>query len=267
MEDSPIQRVKLAPSQIEIGSPGQEIIIEVSKKHPINGPVIRLESLGDAVTSIGHDCAQGFDTHTSEQKSKAPKHDRNTQLSAGDKKKLDKWRHDKKFGTVVEGTNILPCKVFLNDEKWHPHLEPSEHFYLEDLVNHLHKQGQKLSLIIDLNRSFDYYNFSEVATKTSLLRETEYKKFILENAEVPNDEIVDEIYGILKDYHEKGKFVAIHCFNGINRTGYIVCDFLCRYFGMDAEEAIRKFEEARQHKIEHLSLVTKLKERYPSREC
>jgi len=102
---------------------------------------------------------------------------------------------------------------------------------------------------------------------TSLLRETEYKKYILENGEVPADDVLEELYQVLKRMHENGKVIAIHCYNGINRTGYIVCDFLCRYFKLDADSAIEKFERARKHKIEHKVLINKLRERYPNREC
>jgi hypothetical protein len=266
MEDSPIQKLKLAPSQTAIGTPSQEIIIETPKNPQLSCPLKQLGALNGTITSITkitNSVSAEIEDMSSCQKTQQGKRD---ELKEGDLKKLAKWRQDKKFGDIIEGTNIMPCKVFLNDEKWLPHLETHEHFFIEDLLGHLHQKGIKLSLIVDLNRSFDYYNFSDAATKSSLLRETEYKKYILENAEVPTDEIVDEIYGILKDYHEQGKYVAIHCFNGINRTGYIVCDFLCRYFGMNADEAIQKFEQGRLHKIEHPSLVNKLRERYPTRD-
>ena len=266
MEDSPIQRVKLAPSQIEIGVVSQEIIIEVPKNTQNNSPLLQLNPLNGSVTSGSKTSVPNSTNKETNNSCEKPSSHTRDQLSEGDLKKLQKWRQDKKFGDIIEGTTIMPCKVFLDEEKWHPHLETSEYFLIKDLLNHLHQKGIKLSLILDLNRSFDYYNFNDAMTKTSLLRETEYKKFILENAEVPTDEIVDEIYQILKEYHEKGKYIAIHCFNGINRTGYIVCDFLCRYFGMDADEAIQKFEAARLHKIEHQSLVIKLREKYPPRD-
>jgi len=133
---------------------------------------------------------------------------------------------------------------------------------LIDLVDFLHKKNLRISYIIDLNRSFDYYNFEDKKKESPLLSETKYCKFKLENSAVPDDKTVNEVFEILKKAHEAKEVVVIHCFNGINRTGYIVSEFLCRYFGISGEEAISRFEKARKHRIEHQCMVDKLKERY-----
>ena len=87
---------------------------------------------------------------------------------------------------------------------------------------------------------------------------------MLENAAVPDERVVDQVYDLLKEYHEKSQVVVIHCFNGINRTGYIVADFLCRTFGLSGEEAVTIFQKARNQKIEHQNMVESLKKKYPT---
>jgi len=178
-------------------------------------------------------------------------------------KKLNTWKFDTKFGDFVEGTKILPCKVFLSEKKWTNVLESSEQFILPHLAEALHQKGSKIGVIIDINRSLDYYNFEQAQTECSLLSETKYIKFKLENAKVPNDEDVNDVYEVLRQAHEEGQVVVIHCFNGVNRTGYIISDFLCRYLGLSGEEAIRRFEKARNHKIAHKCISEKIKEKYP----
>jgi len=179
--------------------------------------------------------------------------------------KLTAWRGDLKYGTFIEGTKILPCKAFLNNSKWQNSLEPSERFKLLDLVNDLGSKGIKINTIIDLNRSFDYYCFDEVKRECPLLAETNYLKFKLQNAAVPDDTIVDDVFECLLSAQEKDEVVVIHCFNGINRTGYIVANFLCKYFNIDGDEAVRRFEKARNHRIKHGCMTEKLKKKFPGK--
>jgi len=185
-----------------------------------------------------------------------------TELTVGEIRKLNAWKGDTKFGEFVEETLILPCKSFLSDKKWRGHLDPIQLFDIMDIVDYLDKKNLKINYIIDLNRSFDYYNFEEKKKDCPQLADTKYFKFKLENREVPDDDNVNKVYEVLKKAHEAKEVVVIHCFNGINRTGYIVADFLCRYFGIKGEEAIARFEKARKHRIEHQCMVDKLKERY-----
>lgn len=90
-------------------------------------------------------------------------------------------------------------------------------------------------------------------------------KYLLENAALPDEKLLDEIYLLLKEAHEKKHITAIHCFHGVNRTGYVTCDFMCRYLGLDAETAIQRFESARKHQIEHDVLTSTLKKKYPKK--
>jgi len=177
--------------------------------------------------------------------------------------KLTAWKGDQKYGTFIEGTKILPCKAFLNNNKWQGYLEPSERFKLLDLVEDLGSKGIKINTIIDLNRSFDYYCFDEVKRECPLLAETNYLKFKLQNAAVPDDTVVDDVFECLLSAQEKNEVVIIHCFNGINRTGYIVANFLCKYFNIDGDEAVKRFEKARNHRIKHGCMTEKLRKKFP----
>ncbi|XP_064125613.1 RNA/RNP complex-1-interacting phosphatase-like isoform X2 [Loxodonta africana] len=49
-------------------------------------------------------------------------------------------------------------------------------------------------------------------------------------------------------YH-KDKLIGVHCTNGINRTGYLICRYLIDVEGWDPDTAIQAFGEARGHQI------------------
>lgn len=180
--------------------------------------------------------------------------------------KLDTWREGNKYGAIIEGTYIIPCKTFLNHEKWQPYLRPDEKFKIEDLTAYLKERDMRLGLIIDLNRSYDYYDFPNIKENTPELSDTIHQKFLLENAALPDDTLLNQIYELLKKAHENKEVVAIHCFHGVNRTGYVICDFMCRYLGIDADTAIARFETARTHSIEHKIMTETLRKKYPRKE-
>jgi atypical dual specificity phosphatase len=185
-------------------------------------------------------------------------------LQEAEVEKLLSWIENEKFGDFLPGTRIIACKTFLDEPKWIRALEPNSRFQLYHLVTFLKNEKQtNLSLIIDINRSYDYYNFQELKQVYPQLKNVKHIKFCLENGVIPNESYVNEIYDLLKTSHEAGEVVAIHCFHGINRTGYLVCYFLCKYFGMVAEEAINIFEKSRKHKIDYNELTDDLKKKFP----
>jgi len=198
-----------------------------------------------------------------DQPARKENNDKESGFSQKELRDLKVWRSQERFGGFVEGTKILPCKTFLSEEKWLSYLDSSEHYRLEDLVEGLHEKGLKIGLILDLNRSTSYYNFEKIQMKFSLLANTKYKKFKLENGAVPCEEAIKEICQLMKESYEKDEVIIVHCYNGINRTGYLICEFLCSFFGMNAETAISKFETARKYKIEHECMVNQLRIKYP----
>jgi len=168
----------------------------------------------------------------------------------GEYDKVIKWKKHQKFGTFIENTKIIPTKVFLMENKWQPYLTQDEKYSISDLFDHCNSKQVKIGVIIDLNRSYDYYDFSKIAATHPEYRDVKYMKFKMDS-DCPDDEFIDQVYQVLKECHLRGDGVAIHCFNGLNRTGFIIVDFLCRFFGYPVDEALEMFETARGHSIEN----------------
>ena len=45
--------------------------------------------------------------------------------------------------------------------------------------------------------------------------------------------------------------LLVHCTHGLNRTGLFICNYLVKKCGMDPEEAIKLFEEARGYSMKY----------------
>jgi len=168
----------------------------------------------------------------------------------GEIDKVIKWKKHQKFGTFIENTKIIPTKVFLMENKWQPYLVQEEKYSISDLFEHCNSKQVKLGVIIDLNRSYDYYDFSNIAVNYPEYRDVKYIKLKMDS-DCPDDDFIDEVYEVLKESHLRGDGVAIHCFNGLNRTGFVIVDFLCRFFGYPVDEALEMFETARGHVVEN----------------
>jgi alpha-glucan,water dikinase len=55
---------------------------------------------------------------------------------------------------------------------------------------------------------------------------------------IPPQEMVDEVADVADAYWAKrSKHVAIHCAYGFNRTGFVVCSYLCQRAGLSVQGA------------------------------
>ena len=77
---------------------------------------------------------------------------------------------------MVSDTDIFPCKACLMDAKWDSLLQSNERLGLEDIIQQLRRHNKTLSVIIDLNQSFDYYNAEEFKRQNPEYSGIEYKK-------------------------------------------------------------------------------------------
>lgn len=76
---------------------------------------------------------------------------------------------------------------------------------------------------------------------------------------IPRKSDLNKLYDIInKNSTKKDFYTLIHCFNGLNRTGYLICFYLCKRLGLKSAEAIQRFEEARNMKMYRENLVRDL---------
>lgn len=155
------------------------------------------------------------------------------------------------------------CKVFLLNEKWENFLSKEHIWDPITLINAIAKDNKKISLILDLNRSSDYYSFEEFVHEHPEYDYIQYKKIPLEDKVIPDLEQVEKAHQVLDEYFNKEGVIVVHCFNGRNRSGYVVGSYLCKKFNISGEEAIAIFNEARGLEMEYEVITDHLKSLYP----
>ena len=157
----------------------------------------------------------------------------------------------------------MVCKVFLMNDKWKDYISSDNSWSLPTLIEVFKKENKKISMILDLNRSTDYYDFEEFVNKNPEYSYIQYQKVPLEDKVVPDLEQVEKAHQILDEYFNREGVIVIHCYNGRNRSGYLVGSYLCKKFGISGEEAIKIFDDARGIPMEYEVITDALKSKYP----
>ncbi|XP_034286349.1 uncharacterized protein LOC117673204 [Pantherophis guttatus] len=168
----------------------------------------------------------------------------------------DGWRNVSPVGQPIPGTRFIAFKVPLK-RAINNRLPLPQKFTPKDLIAAVKAFNKELGLIIDLTYTTRYYNTKE------LPRNTEYKKLFTVGLEVPDDPTIllfkKWVRKFLWDNADNEKLIGVHCTNGINRTGYLICRYLIDVEGWDPETAIQAFGEARGHHMDGPIYLTDLK--------
>lgn len=115
----------------------------------------------------------------------------------------------------------------------------------------------ELGLIIDLTYTTRYYEVKD------LPKSVQYKKLYTVGLEVPDNATILQfkkwVRKFLWENARNEKLIGVHCTNGINRTGYLICRYLIDVEGWDPEAAIQAFGDARGHCMDGLVYLTDLR--------
>ncbi|XP_025016119.1 RNA/RNP complex-1-interacting phosphatase isoform X2 [Tetranychus urticae] len=58
--------------------------------------------------------------------------------------------------------------------------------------------------------------------------------------------------------NNRNQLIGVHCTHGVNRTGFMICQYMVNHLRMSASSAVHSFQEARGHEIERKSYVDAL---------
>ncbi|XP_032088016.1 uncharacterized protein LOC116518611 isoform X2 [Thamnophis elegans] len=166
------------------------------------------------------------------------------------------WRNVSPVGKPIPGTRFIAFKVPLKGAINH-RLTPTQKFTPKDLIAAVKVFNTELGLIIDLTYTTRYYDIKD------LPKSMEYKKLFTVGLEVPDDPTILQfkkwVRKFLWENADNEKLIGVHCTNGINRTGYLICRYLIDVEGWDPETAIQAFGEARGHHMDGHIYLTDLK--------
>ena len=176
------------------------------------------------------------------------------------------WLWLEPYGDLIPGTPFLPIKVPL-DSNYDYHFDNSSittrRFELIDSINEIKSYyGKNISAIVDLTNTDRYYDKSivlrlgikhiklSVEGHSVLPTLGDVTAFINETAEI-----------IKSDPHS---IIIVHCTHGYNRTGYMICSYLCSKFNMSPREALQTFRKQRSPGIYKASYIDALHLRFSS---
>nr|XP_031841173.1 RNA/RNP complex-1-interacting phosphatase homolog [Nomia melanderi] len=143
-----------------------------------------------------------------------------------------RWLDYKPFGTIINGTKILPFKVPLKETVCN-NLEPEQRFTTSILV----QAFPRLKCIVDLTNTDRYYHGKEFTS-----RGIRYEKIWVRGREVPSMNEVKKFFKLMDDFlstSAEEDIIGVHCTHGINRSGYLICRYLVQQLGWDPEECIK----------------------------
>ncbi|XP_064418825.1 RNA/RNP complex-1-interacting phosphatase isoform X2 [Latimeria chalumnae] len=154
------------------------------------------------------------------------------------------WRAITPVGQRIPETRFIAFKVPLKGSV-NQRLTPQQKFTPKDLISLIKAQNEELGLIIDLTNTTRYYE------EKDLPKSVQYKKLFTVGLEVPDDPTILQFKRTIRKFlwenTDNDKLIGVHCTNGVNRTGYLICRYLIDVEGWDPETAIQAFGEARGH--------------------
>uniref|UniRef100_A0A8C3KNH9 RNA/RNP complex-1-interacting phosphatase n=1 Tax=Calidris pygmaea TaxID=425635 RepID=A0A8C3KNH9_9CHAR len=168
----------------------------------------------------------------------------------------DGWRSLTPVGQPIPGTRFIAFKVPLKGAI-NQRLTPTQKFTPKDLIAAMKGLNVELGLIIDLTYTTRYYEVKD------LPKSVQYKKLYTVGLEVPDNATILQfkkwVRKFLWENAGNEKLIGVHCTNGINRTGYLICRYLIDVEGWDPETAIQAFGDARGHRMDGLVYLTDLR--------
>ncbi|EPB65850.1 tyrosine-protein phosphatase domain protein, partial [Ancylostoma ceylanicum] len=102
----------------------------------------------------------------------------------------------------------------------------------------LAERGLRLGLVVDLTDTDRYYDKDEIEGLC-----IQYQKINCPGRGfVERTECVSEFNKAIQDYIDKTDdeeaLIGVHCTNGVNRSGYLICRFLIERLGWSSHEAL-----------------------------
>jgi len=174
--------------------------------------------------------------------------------------KLQKWANYESTGEPVGGSKFLPMKTPMSLEimdNWSLEQPPLHKLTIPELLESQRKKNRRVGMIIDLANH-------ECLYADDLPRSIEYAHVQLVAKVLPSVDAICKVQEVSQEFWSRkpDEYIAIHCAYGFNRTGFVLCSYLCQAMGLSVEEALETFASARPPGVKHEKFVQALFERY-----
>lgn len=182
--------------------------------------------------------------------------------------KLKKWADYASIGDPVQPTKFLPMKTPMSKEiieHWSLEHAPKHTLTIEELIDTQERDhGRHVGLIIDLANHDCLYLDDILSHNGKTTRILEYVHIQLIAKVLPPKSSIDHVERVAREFWSRkpDDYIAIHCAYGFNRTGFVVCSYLCQALGFSVEESLETFARARPPGVKHAKFVNELYARY-----
>lgn len=182
--------------------------------------------------------------------------------------KLKKWADYASVGDPVEPTKFLPMKTPMSVEiieNWSLEHAPKHTLTIEELIESQERDyGRHVGLIIDLANHECLYLDDILSHNQKSTRILEYAHIQLVAKVLPPKSAIDQVERVAREFWSRkpDDYIAIHCAYGFNRTGFVLCSYLCQAHGMSVEESLETFAKSRPPGVKHAKFVNELYARY-----
>eukprot|EP01060_Flectonema_neradi_P009479 TRINITY_DN16744_c0_g1_i1.p1 TRINITY_DN16744_c0_g1~~TRINITY_DN16744_c0_g1_i1.p1 ORF type:complete len:386 (+),score=37.35 TRINITY_DN16744_c0_g1_i1:116-1273(+) len=157
-----------------------------------------------------------------------------------------KWIDLDNCGKLIEGTPFVPMKVPLDsryDVCFDDNTKKSRFELIETLDNIKNTYGRNISAIIDFTNTDRFYDKSLV-TRRGI---THIKISIVGHSVLPSagdvNAFITNVDNILDANPDD--LIIVHCTHGYNRTGYMICSYMCDKMKMSPADSIEAFRTHR----------------------
>ncbi|KAE9553928.1 hypothetical protein FO519_002854 [Halicephalobus sp. NKZ332] len=173
------------------------------------------------------------------------------------------WENIKPISNVIENTRFIVFKTPI-DVDYGLRLPRTRKFTTQDLIYGITMSGHQLGLIINLSFTSKYYDptvFEGVCSYKHI--------FCCTAGYTRRDDIAKKFISAVDSFLNKNRdnnlLIGVHCSDGINRSGYLICRYMIDRLHMGSDAALDAFEKARGHTIERGSCVQALHRAVASR--
>ncbi|XP_053205003.1 RNA/RNP complex-1-interacting phosphatase homolog [Panonychus citri] len=166
------------------------------------------------------------------------------------RRKMEKWLRFSRYGDPIPNSPFVAFKVPIESSVWP--LQVGDRFMFDDLF----RIYPDIGLVIDLTATTKYYDPVIVLRYGS-----SYRKISIQgHGTLPNYQAISTFNQVVDHFlrFNRNKLIGVHCTHGVNRTGYLICQYMMTRYRMSARTAINTFRVGRHHQIERQNYVNAL---------
>jgi protein-tyrosine phosphatase len=150
----------------------------------------------------------------------------------------DGWKELEFAGNIVPNTKFIPIKAPLSPYGF----QTPFNFDLKKFVQHQKELGIEIGLLVDLTNTDRYYNVLDLPHGLQY-----FKLRTKGHDEAPAEQECESFNSCVNDFLQRqpDKHIIVHCTHGLNRTGFMIVNWICKHTNTQVDDGITSFNTAR----------------------